>query len=79
MNPISPEWVLAITTVGMAFIGLIIWLVRLEGKVKTAANDIDKIEKQQNDVFEKIFDKLSVIEINLAKMEGKLSSTQSQN
>lgn len=86
VNILNPEWIIALTGVGGAILGLVIWLVRLEGKIRQNDKDIDRIdansiqlEKKSDTVFEKIFDKLSTIEITLAKVEGKLSNEKAKS
>lgn len=81
INLSNPEWIIAIGTIGGGIVGLLIWLVRLEGKLKQISKDVDRIdasyaslEKKSETIFEKIFDKLSTIEITLAKLEGKIDT-----
>lgn len=69
---------------GVLVVGVVVWLIRLEGKIKNNSDkieavetnhtrEIDKLEIRQEALENKIFDKLSVIEKSLAKIEGRLS------
>lgn len=77
LNGFDPDWILAAECIGGPLLGVIIWLVRLEGKVKSLydkTKGLDKSVEKSDLVFEKVFDKLSKIEVTLAKVEGKLSN-----
>lgn len=63
----------------VAVIGVVVWLVRLEGKllqqerlVTEAQKDIDVLRTQHEGVYAKIADQLSAVRESLARLEGKL-------
>lgn len=81
----SPDWIVALGAVGSGIFGLMIWLIRLEGKIKQTSKDVERLdlasaslEKKSEIIFEKIFDKLSTIEITLAKVEVTLSNEKNK-
>ena len=59
--------------IGMPVIGLVVWLIRLEGKTNYAARGLEKLETRHEALESKIVEKLSVIEKSIAKIEGWLS------
>lgn len=86
INIADPNWILALGTIVLAFIGLGVWLVRLEGKVKRSDEEIKRVDsslsllQNKNDaIIERIFEKLSHIEITLANLLGKLSNEKSKD
>lgn len=62
-----------VVTIGVLVIGLVVWLIRLEGKANYNEKAIEKLEVKHEALDSKIVDKLSVIEKSLAKIEGRLS------
>lgn len=52
-----------------SFIGAIVWLIRLEGRINYLERTLTRLEEKHDEVM----DKLSVIEKCLAKVEGLLS------
>lgn len=81
----DPQWIIALTGVFGYFIGLTIWSVRLEGKAKQNNIDVerleknlDSLEKKSDSMNEKVFEKLSNIEITLANLLGKLDNNSNK-
>lgn len=69
-----------IWTVGVAGVGLVVWLVRLEGKVlaNERANvetqkDVDALRIEHNSLNHQTVKQLSEIRESLARIEGRLS------
>lgn len=60
-------------------VGLVVWLIRLEGRVNFAQNLVNKLEVRHESLDNKIVNKLSDIEKALAKIEGRLSIENEQN
>lgn len=81
----DPQWIIALSSVIGGFVIFTIWLIRLEGKQGSNQKDIERVEnelislKSKFDMYvEKIFDKLSNIEITLAKLDSKLNNTRTK-
>lgn len=78
-------WIAAITTLFLAGIGGVVWLIRLESEVKflkavlkahekASGERIEKLEVKHDNLQNKIFDKLSLIEKCLSNIEGRLAN-----
>jgi hypothetical protein len=83
INLADPQWIIALSSVIGGFVIFTIWLIRLEGKQRENAKDLARFEaeitslKSKFDMYvEKIFDKLSSIEISLAKLDSKFNNTR---
>ncbi len=59
--------------IAMPIVGVVVWLIRLEGKTNYAAKGLDKLETKHDALESKIVDKLSIIEKSISKIEGLLS------
>jgi len=55
-----------------AFIGVIVWLIRVEGKVSHHEKQIDQLDKRLTDFDSKILQKLGEIAERLSFIEGSL-------
>lgn len=53
-------------------VGVVIWLIRLEGKVKYLERDLDILTIKHNDLDSKLLERISKIEQSLARIEGRL-------
>jgi len=62
---------------GIALIGFIAWLVRLEFVTKQNKYDVAMLWKKHDDLDKTVMEKLSKIESSLARIEGRLSATGS--
>jgi uncharacterized protein Yka (UPF0111/DUF47 family) len=71
----NPDWIMAVTEALIPLVGVVYWLARLEGKVRDHSKEIDKMETKNDNMFEKLFDKLSGIEVGIAELKGKWSAT----
>lgn len=67
--------------IGLAVLGVVIWLVRLEGKVKSnedandrTQKDVDTLRVKHESLDSKIVEELGRIRESLARLEGRLSS-----
>lgn len=85
INLTDPQWIIALSGIVGGFMAFGIWCIRLEGKLKQADKDIERIEttaalleRKIDTVIEKIFDKLSTIEIALAKLDSKFNNTRTK-
>ena len=56
----------------LAGVGVIVWLIRLEGKAIYNEKGLAKLEVKHEALDNKIVDKLSNVEKSLAKIEGYL-------
>jgi len=68
-----------------ALFGAVIWLVRLEGKVKATEKDISSHEKRisiaeakHNELYEEIYKELSQIKEHLALIRGSLKGSDKE-
>lgn len=55
-----------------AFISLIVWSVRLEGKVAFAQKEISELKIKHDSLDSQLVEKISTIEKTLARIEGRL-------
>jgi len=62
----------------LACVGLMIWLVRLEGKLRYTEDSLTKLEVKHDALDNKIVEKLSLIEKSLARLEGRLNVTSKE-
>lgn len=58
---------------GIALIGFVAWLVRLEFITKQNKHDVSMIWRKHDDLDKTVMEKLSKIESSLARIEGQLS------
>lgn len=73
----------AIVALGLAFIGGVIWLVRLEGRINAVekANertqtDVDMLRVKHEALDSELVRELTQIKVTLAKIEGFLAQTK---
>lgn len=76
----------ACITAIIAIIGFIVWVVRMEGKVKTHDQEITEIKKQQekridelNDKLDKVYDKLSALSERISELTGYFKRCEEEN
>jgi len=69
----------------IAVIGFIVWVVRMEGKVKTHDREITEIKKQQekrivelNEKIDKIYNKLSALSERISELTGYLKRCEEE-
>ena len=72
----NPDWIIAVAEAIVPLVAVVFWLARLESKVREHSKELDKMEEKSETLFNKLFDKLSSIEVSIAKVEGKLSTTE---
>lgn len=70
----------AVVALGLAFIGGIIWLVRLEGRInsiheanKRTQTDVDMLRVKHESLDSELVKELTQIKVTLAKIEGFLA------
>lgn len=82
-----PEWMVeTLVAVGSAFLGVMVWGLRLENLVKQNTKDIDRIDNAHNALVTKhesldakIMEKFSDVVEALARIEERLKSRQERN
>lgn len=74
-----PYWIEVLSIIGGAFLGAVIWFIRLESRVKYQDKELLRltieladIKKKHEDLDTKLMEKLSTIEKTLARICGKL-------
>lgn len=74
------QWLRDVIPIGVTFIAMIAWFIRLESKVLSNEKSViecerlsEKLDVQLRALDNKIVEKLSFIERSLAKIEGRLS------
>ena len=65
----------AIWPVVTALIGLIVWLVRLEGKVSHSEKQLDALQIKHESLDSKVVEQLADVRESLARIEGALGVT----
>jgi hypothetical protein len=63
-----------IITLGATFIGFVVWLVRLEGKVYYNEKQIDELQIKHENLDSELVKKLSALETAIARVEGYLKA-----
>lgn len=58
-----------------ALIGLIVWLVRLEGKVSQSEKQLDALQIKHESLDSKVVEQLADVRESLARIEGALGVT----
>lgn len=75
----------ALITVIIALIGFIVWVVRMEGKVKKHDEEITEIKQQQQkrieeltEKIDKVYDKLSTLGERISELAGYLKRCEEE-
>lgn len=63
----------------IALFGGHVWLIRLEFRTKNTERDVEKMQKRQQLLEDKIYEELSLIKVSLARIDGRLSITIKQD
>lgn len=69
---VDSNWVLVFLTIAGMVVGFIVWLVRLEGKIKNAEKRLDLVEDHMANFDSKIAAELREMNTRLAHIEGFL-------
>jgi hypothetical protein len=74
IQTISNIWPVVTTVVG-----LIVWLVRLEGKVSQSEKQLDALQIKHESLDSKVVEQLADVRESLARIEGALGVTSQNN